>query len=68
MKYWKYITTLSLLVLIPTVGVAIDTRTSGRIIDRFKSEQKDILFESLPFSESGANMLLEHEYAINGLE
>lgn len=54
--------------MIPSIGVAIDPKTSGRIIDAFKEQQKEILFESLPFSESGANMILEHEYTMNGLD
>jgi murein DD-endopeptidase MepM/ murein hydrolase activator NlpD len=57
-----------IILLIPSIGVAIDPKTSGRIIDAFKEQQKEILFESLPFSESGANMILEHEYTMNGLD
>ena len=35
--------------LSPTLGSAIDTTTSGRILDNFKKEQEEILFESAPF-------------------
>lgn len=68
MKYLKTTSIIFLCLMAPSIGVAIDTTTSGRIIDRFKEQQKEILFESLPFTESGANMILEHEYAKNWLE
>jgi murein DD-endopeptidase MepM/ murein hydrolase activator NlpD len=48
--------------------VAIDTTTSGRILDNFKETQEEILFESLPFTETGANDILAHEYKMNGLD
>lgn len=68
MRYLKRITIILVVALIPSIGVAIDPTTSGRIIDNFKEQQKEILFESLPFSESGAEMILQQEYAMNGLE
>ena len=46
---------------------AIDTRNSGRILDNFKEKQEEILFESLPFTETGANDVMIHEYTMNGL-
>lgn len=48
--------------------MALDPTTSGRIIDRFKEQQSEILFESLPFSDSGAEIILQNEYAMNWLE
>ena len=68
MQYIKRTSLFLAIALIPSLGVALDPTTSGRIIDNFKEQEKDILFESLPFSESGANMILEHEYAMNGLD
>lgn len=32
--------------------VAIDGTTSGRILDNFKAQEEEILFESLPFAET----------------
>jgi hypothetical protein len=52
MKYTKHIYILLATLLIPSIGVAIDPVTSGRIVDRFKEQQSQILFESLPFTES----------------
>ncbi len=52
----------------PTIGSAIDPTTSGRILDNFKAEQSDILFESAPFEIRDASKILEDEYAMNGLE
>lgn len=49
-------------------SVAIDSTTSGRILDNFKQNEEDILFESLPFNETGASDLLSHEYKMNGLD
>ena len=54
--------------LSPTIGSAIDTTTSGRILDNFKAQQADILFESAPFEITDASKILEDEYAMNGLE
>ena len=54
--------------LSPTIGSAIDTTTSGRILDNFKAQQEDILFESAPFELQDASKILEDEYAMNGLE
>jgi murein DD-endopeptidase MepM/ murein hydrolase activator NlpD len=68
MKYIKYTSIVLAIALIPSLWVALDPTTSGRIIDRFKEQQSEILFESLPFSESGAEMILEHEYAMNWLD
>lgn len=68
MKYIKRTIFISVLALLPTLGQAIDTTTSGRIIDRFKEQQSQILFESLPFSESWSSLILENEYAMNWLE
>jgi murein DD-endopeptidase MepM/ murein hydrolase activator NlpD len=68
MKYIKRTAIILAVALIPSLGVAIDPTTSGRIIDNFKDQQKEILFESLPFSESGATMILEQEYIMNGLD
>jgi hypothetical protein len=47
---------------------AIDTHSSARIINNFKSEEYTLLFETLPFDGSGSEDLLEYEYKMNGLE
>jgi murein DD-endopeptidase MepM/ murein hydrolase activator NlpD len=54
--------------LSPTVWSAIDTANSWRIIDRFKAQQEEILFNSTPVDITDANVLLEQEYKKNGLE
>ena len=54
--------------LSPTIGIAIDATTSGRILDTFKEKQEDILFNSAPLDIVDANKILEQEYAIKGLE
>lgn len=56
------------ILIAPYALIAIDTTTSARIIENFKEDQKEILFETLPVSESWANLVLEHEYTMNGLE
>lgn len=56
------------LALSPLVVIGIDPTTSGRIIDNFKREQYAILFENLPFDQSGATEIYEKEYILNGLE
>ena len=53
---------------IPIGSSAIDRSTSGRILDDFKTRQEEILFETIPFTETGANDLLIHEYTMNWLE
>jgi len=68
MKYTLYIPTLVLALSMPLVSVGIDTTTSGRIIDRFKEQQKEILFERLPLSETNVNAILQEEYALSWLE
>jgi hypothetical protein len=50
--------------LSPTIGSAIDPATSGRIIDNFKAQQEEILFESSPVEITDANKILEQEYAM----
>jgi murein DD-endopeptidase MepM/ murein hydrolase activator NlpD len=57
-----------LMMLSPSIGSAIDPRTSGRILDDFKSRQETILFESAPIEVSDASKLLQEEYAMHGLE
>lgn len=64
-----FLLSFPLYLLNPFYGVvAIDTTVSGRILDNFKDSQEEILFESLPFTETGANDILTHEYKMNGLE
>ncbi len=43
-------------------------KTSGRILDNFKAQQADILFESAPFEITEAAKILEQEYTLNGLD
>lgn len=40
------------ILIAPYALIAIDTTTSARIIENFKEDQKEILFETLPVSES----------------
>lgn len=47
---------------------AVDPVTTGKIVDNFKTQHEKILFESLPFTATGANEVLEYEYRMNGLE
>ncbi len=54
--------------LSPTIGSAIDTTRSGRILDNFKAQQETILFESAPVELNDANTILKQEYTMNGLE
>ncbi len=51
-----------------SLTLAIDSTTSGRILDKFKEREEDLLFETLPFSESGSADVLSHEYKMNGLD
>lgn len=57
-----------LTLIIPLGSWAIDRTTSGRILDQFKTRQEEILFETIPFTETGANDLLLQEYTMNGLD
>ncbi len=56
------------IVLSPMLVIAIDTKTSGRILDTFKKEEYELLFETIPFDNSGSHELLEHEYLMSGLD
>lgn len=38
------------------------------IIDNFKARHEKILFETMSFTETGANEILEYEYRMNGIE
>lgn len=52
-----------------SVGMTASTAANlGASIDAFKARHEKILFESLPFTATGANDILEHEYKINGIE
>lgn len=68
----KKILTLAILVLFTSSTFsnlhAVDPVTTGASIDRFKTQHEKILFESLPFTATGANEVLEYEYKMNGLE
>lgn len=57
-----------LAILVPLGSWAIDRSTAGRILDDFKDRQEEILFQTIPFTETGANDLLIHEYTMNWLE
>ena len=56
------------IILSPILVIAIDTKTSGRILDTFKKEEYELLFETIPFDNSGSHELLEHEYLMSGLD
>lgn len=62
------ISSVVLTTLSPFLATAIDTTTSGRILDNFKEGEYKILFETLPINQTGSEALLEHEYRMNGLE
>ncbi len=55
-------------IISPVVVTAIDTSSSGRILDNFKTQQEEILFESSPIEVEDANIILEQEYAMNWLD
>lgn len=50
------------------ITFALNPVTTGKMVDNFKVRQEKILFESLPFTDTGANSMLENEYKKNGLE
>lgn len=69
MSYRSYLIALSILTLfVPLFVVGIDPTTSGRIIDAFKREEYAMLFENLPFDQSGSSDIYAREYTLNGLE
>lgn len=59
-----FVSLLLLPIVFPLSGIAIDPTTSGRILDNFKQSEEEILFDSLPLSDSDSAMLLEHEYTL----
>lgn len=63
--------TLLLISAMALTGIGITSSSAlnvGGAIDSFKVRHEKILFESLPFTATGANDVLEYEYKINGLE
>ena len=54
-----------LAILVPLGSWAIDRSTAGRILDDFKDPQEEILFQTIPFTETGANDLLIHVHTMN---
>jgi murein DD-endopeptidase MepM/ murein hydrolase activator NlpD len=62
------LTSFLFLLLSPSTSIAIDKNTSARILDNFKAQQEEILFESSPIEVLDANKILEQEYAMNGLD
>jgi murein DD-endopeptidase MepM/ murein hydrolase activator NlpD len=68
-RFWKKIFIIFIFLFsMPGIMVAIDTINSGRILDDFKEKQKEILFDTSTFSDTGANAILEQEYVLNGLD
>lgn len=64
--FYRYIISILFLsILLPISSWAIDRTTSGRILDEFKDKQEELLFQTMPFTETGANDLLIHEYTMN---
>lgn len=63
-----FLTSFLFLLLSPSIGIAIDKNTSARILDTFKAQQEEILFESSPVELLDANKILEQEYAMNWLD
>ena len=68
----KKISFIIALVIVTSLGLtavfALNSATTGRMIDNYKTRHEKILFESLPFTATGANEVLEYEYRMNGLE
>lgn len=52
----------------PILVFALDTATSGRILDAFKTQEYQILFENESLDQSGSLALLEKEIALNGID
>lgn len=62
---------LLLISIMAITGLGITNSSAlnvGGAIDSFKVRHEKILFESLPFTATGANEVLEYEYRIHGLE
>ncbi len=51
----------------PVGSSAIDRISASRMLDNFKEKNKEILFDSMPFTDTSANELMVHEYTMNGL-
>lgn len=52
----------------PLWVLAINPGTSARVLENFKDVEYKMLFETLPFGQSGSTELLQNEYRMNGLE
>lgn len=69
MRYISLALTSSIfLISSPVLVFWIDPTTSWRILDAFKKEEYEILFEESPFDQSWANEIYEKEYIISGIE
>ncbi|GAB0174794.1 MAG: hypothetical protein HHAS10_06730 [Candidatus Altimarinota bacterium] len=63
-----FLSSILLISVSPLIALSIDPATSGRILDSFKKEEYEILFENSLFDQSGANDIYEKEYLISGIE
>jgi murein DD-endopeptidase MepM/ murein hydrolase activator NlpD len=62
------ISAILLSILSPLIVLGIDPTSSGRVIENFKREEYAILFENLPFDQSGSTEIYQKEYILTGLE
>ena len=63
-----FITSLIFSIAYPLFALALDPTLSGRMLENFKEGEYKILFETLPFGQTGSSDLLQNEYRMNGLE
>ena len=63
-----FITSLIFSIAYPLFALALDPTPSGRMLENFKEGEYKILFETLPFGQTGSSDLLQNEYRMNGLE
>lgn len=64
----KFIILISCIAFFALTASQLYALNVGGAIDAFKTRHEKILFESLPFTASGANDILEQEYKMNGLK
>lgn len=62
------LSSIILLVSSPILVLWLDPTTAWRILDSFKKEEYNILFENPLFDQSWANEIYEKEYVISGIE
>lgn len=63
-----FLSSILLISTSPIIALSIDPATSWRILDSFKKEEYEILFENSLFDQSWANDIYEKEYLISWIE